>query len=48
MQRIQEEAKAKETKQKGQIERMRKQIEDLTERNAELQDELRAMEQMRI
>jgi uncharacterized coiled-coil protein SlyX len=38
-----EEAKAKEAKQKNTIDRLKKQVEDLTTKNKEMSDELRHM-----
>jgi uncharacterized coiled-coil protein SlyX len=41
MQRIIEEGKQKETKQKATIERLNKQVEEMRAKNKELQDELK-------
>ncbi len=38
-----EEAKAKEAKQKNTIDRLKKQVEDLTVKNKEMSDEMRVL-----
>lgn len=43
-----EEAKAKESKQKNTIDRLKKQVEELSCRNKEMSEELKHIEQQRI
>jgi len=45
---VTEESKAKDLKQKSTIDRLNKQVEELKERNKELSDELKHMEQLRL
>ena len=46
--RVSEEAKAKEAKQKMSNDRLKKQVDELSQRNKELSDELRHHEQQRL
>lgn len=46
--KVQDDARTKESKLKGTIDRQKKQIEDLQAKNRELTDEVRQLEKMRI